>query len=255
MALKELWSYFHWGDKQNTTHWEAYCKVCVTHYQRALEIDGNDMWDASGELDRAENIFKEGEHAYLMSRGAFEWGPTIACSRTGKTQGDKMAMTAHILGGKGIDTCIHALGDAKAEAEIHWEALQKSKLTKDLISSKKRPAQESDTPDDLNKGPPKKAKLMVQGKLKAFNVFDMPFSPLKKPAIQSQTLRAIISANLSFRAFENPEVIKLFQMFRKGAAEVLPSGKVLSGRLLDDAAAGVVKDLKTVLNGRHLGVS
>ena len=61
MALKELWSYFHRGDKQNTTHWEAYCKACVTHYQRVLEIDGDDVWDASGELDRAENIFKEGE--------------------------------------------------------------------------------------------------------------------------------------------------------------------------------------------------
>ena len=148
-------------------------------------------------------------------------------------------MTAHILGGKGIDVCPHMSVDAKTEAEIHWEALQNSKPTQDSISSKKRLAQES----DLNKGPPKKVKVMVQGKLKVFNVFDMPFSPLEKPAIQLQTLCAIISANLSFCTFENPKVIKLFQMFWKGAAEVPPSGKILSGHLLDDAAAGVVKDL------------
>ena len=177
--------------------------------------------------------------------------PTIACSRTGRTRGDKAAMTAHILGGKGINACIHRSDDAKAEAEIHCETLQKTKAN----NSKKRPAVESDTPDDHDQGPPKKAKVMAQGKLKAFNAFDMPFSANEKPAIQLQTLRAVISANLSFLAFENPEVIKLFQMFRKGAAEVLPSGKVLSGRLLDDAAAGVVKDLKTVLNGRHIGAS
>jgi hypothetical protein len=164
-------------------------------------------------------------------------------------------MTAHILGGKGIDACIHASDDARREAEIHREVLKKAKGAKDSISSKKRPAQESDTPDDPDKVPSKKAKVMAQGKLKAFNVFDMPFSPHEIPAIQAQTLHAVISANLSFRVFENPEVVNLFQMFRKGAAEVLPSGKVLSGRLLDDAAAGVVKDLKTVLNGKHLGAS
>jgi hypothetical protein len=111
-------------------------------------------------------------------------GPAIACSCTGRTRGNKAAMTAHILGGKGINTCIHVSEDAKAEAEIHCVALQKTKAS----NSKKRPAQESDCPDNHDQGPPKKAKSMVQGKLKAFNAFDMLFSPHKKPAIQSQTL-------------------------------------------------------------------
>jgi hypothetical protein len=164
-------------------------------------------------------------------------------------------MTAHILGGKGIDACIHASDNAKAEAEIQREALQKTKPAKNSIGSNKRPAAESDTPDNLNKGPSKKAKVMTQGKLTVYNAHNMPFNQHEISAIKAQSLRAAISANLPFRVFEDPEVRKMLEMFRKGAANVLPSGKVLSGRLLDDAATGVDKDLKMVLKGKYLGAS
>jgi hypothetical protein len=56
MALKELWSYFHWGDKQNTTHWEAYCKACVLTISKRLRLMG--AWDASGELLKRSEGFQ-----------------------------------------------------------------------------------------------------------------------------------------------------------------------------------------------------
>jgi len=89
---------------------------------------------------------------------------------------------------------------------------------------------------------------------KTFRGVDMPFSDSEKDAIQAQSLRAAISANWSFRSFENPEVVKLFWMMRSAAPEILPSGKVVGGKLLNDAAAKVESKLDKVLNGKHVGL-
>ena len=89
---------------------------------------------------------------------------------------------------------------------------------------------------------------------RTFRGVDMPFSESEKDAIQAQSLRAVISANWSFRSFENPEVVKLFWMMRSAAPEILPSGKVVGGKLLNDAAAKVESKLDKVLNDKYVGL-
>jgi hypothetical protein len=82
----------------------------------------------------------------------------------------------------------------------------------------------------------------------------MPFSESEKDAIWAQSLCAMISANWSFRSFENPEVVKLFWMMHSAALEILPSGKVVGGKLLNNAAAKVESKLSKVLNGKQVGL-
>jgi hypothetical protein len=89
---------------------------------------------------------------------------------------------------------------------------------------------------------------------KTFRGVDMPFSESEKNAIQVQSLRAVISANWSFWSFKNPEVVKLFWIMRSAAPDILPSGKVVGGKLPNDAAAKVESKLDKVLNGKHVGL-
>jgi hypothetical protein len=87
---------------------------------------------------------------------------------------------------------------------------------------------------------------------RTFRGIDMPFSESEKDAFQAQSLRAVISANWSFRSFENPEVVKLFWMMRSAAPEILPSGKVVGGKLLNDAAAKVESNSSSARMGGSL---
>ena len=87
-----------------------------------------------------------------------------------------------------------------------------------------------------------------------FRGIDMPFSPNETGAIQAQALQATISANLSFQAFEDPKVVKLFWMMRMAAPSVLPSAKVIGGRLLNDAAAVVEMKMDRLLKGMSVGL-
>jgi hypothetical protein len=82
----------------------------------------------------------------------------------------------------------------------------------------------------------------------------MPFSPSEKGAIQAQALRATVSANLPFRVFEDAKVIKLFWMMRMAAPSILPSAKVIGGRLLNDAAVVVEKKMDKILQGKNVGL-
>ncbi|KAJ7592357.1 ribonuclease H-like domain-containing protein [Mycena floridula] len=80
----------------------------------------------------------------------------------------------------------------------------------------------------------------------------MPFGKEETKAFQDQALRAVISANLPFSVFENPEVKVLFGMARTTAPAKLPSGKVVAGRLLTKAANLVQAKLEKVLKGQEI---
>lgn len=83
----------------------------------------------------------------------------------------------------------------------------------------------------------------------------MPFSKDQAMAIHNQFLRATISANLAYRWVEDPEVHKLFEMFQSLAKDIIPSRRVLGGRLLDDANNEVVKDLGSKMKGQYITLS
>lgn len=79
---------------------------------------------------------------------------------------------------------------------------------------------------------------------------EMPFSTPQTNAIQAQALRAVISANLPFHVFENPEILKLMSMLRSAAPAIMPSAKLVSGRLLNDAAEIVHQKMLLILRNR-----
>ncbi|KAJ6600160.1 ribonuclease H-like domain-containing protein [Mycena sp. CBHHK59/15] len=83
----------------------------------------------------------------------------------------------------------------------------------------------------------------------------MLFSKSQAEAFQSQALRAIMSTNSVFSLFEDPEMLTLLGMARSLAPGILPSGKVVGGRLLNEAATTVDEKLSRVLKGEVFGLS
>ena len=81
----------------------------------------------------------------------------------------------------------------------------------------------------------------------------MPFSSSEADAIESQALRAIVSTNSPFSLFEDPEMFTLFRMLRSRAPDLIPSAKVIGGRLLNEAAATVEDKLSKILKGQVFG--
>ncbi|KAF8878171.1 ribonuclease H-like domain-containing protein [Gymnopilus junonius] len=92
---------------------------------------------------------------------------------------------------------------------------------------------------------------MKQTQLKVFRGIQVPFTAEQVPVVQAQFLRATVSANLPFQWTEDPEVIKLFYLFRSTAGEVIPSRYQISGPLLDDANATVTQNMKKTLRGEY----
>ncbi|KAG6908652.1 hypothetical protein DXG01_003745 [Tephrocybe rancida] len=66
----------------------------------------------------------------------------------------------------------------------------------------------------------------------------LPFTPEQGKIVHEQFLHATVSANLLFRWVEDPEVMKLFLLFRSMAGDIMPSRQQVSGTLLDKADEG-----------------
>jgi hypothetical protein len=98
-------------------------------------------------------------------------------------------------------------------------------------------------------------KVMQQTELKVFKGLNIPFNDAQAEIVRDQFLRATISANLPFRWTLDPEIIKLFLMFRSTATDVMPSDKVISGRLLDEATARVEKEIVSTVKGKYATAS
>jgi hypothetical protein len=97
------------------------------------------------------------------------------------------------------------------------------------------------------------SKKLKQTMLKTYTGLDMPFSSSEVEAIEAQALRTIVSTNSAFRLFEDPEMLTLLGMMRSRAPEIIPSRKVIAGRLLDEAASTVEQKLFNILKGQALG--
>jgi hypothetical protein len=50
MSLNVLWPFFHHREKQNSSHFKAYCKGCMTHHEAQAElldesaVSNNEVW-------------------------------------------------------------------------------------------------------------------------------------------------------------------------------------------------------------------
>jgi hypothetical protein len=97
-------------------------------------------------------------------------------------------------------------------------------------------------------------KRLKQGFFQVFSGKDQPFTTAEAAEFQAQALRATVSAGLPFRVWENREVQKLIGLLRSAGPEILPSRKVVAGRLLDNAAEIVEVQVKRSLQGKEAGL-
>ncbi|KAJ7751786.1 ribonuclease H-like domain-containing protein [Mycena maculata] len=228
--------YFHKGSEMaNGSHWKTYCKGCVgPHLKDIKEARVN----AGIPVDAATRLIQENEDMAL------------ACAAVGFLRGEKSVWITHVLGSKNGRTlpCLFASPGATAEAK---RQRSEAEVAKGKAPSVKH-ARSASTTESNDARAPKKLK---QSMLKTYMGHDMPFSSSEADAIESQALRAIVSTNSAFGLFEDPEMLTLFGMMRSRAPEIIPSGKVIGGRLLNEAASTVEEKLSKVLTGQMIGLS
>jgi hypothetical protein len=82
----------------------------------------------------------------------------------------------------------------------------------------------------------------------------IPFNKEESEKVKAQFLRVTISGGCSYSFWENPEVVQLLMMFRSTASDVIPSWKVLSGYLLNEAAEKVGQITAQKMKNKELGL-
>ena len=176
-----------------------------------------------------------------------------ACEAAGSTQSEKMAWIAHPIGTRGSTVCLYGSAEAKVEARLQRKVLEEGKNGKgDPVKPLQKHAQ-SESTSSLAEG--LKQKQPKQSKLKAFKkLWTCHSVQFEAAAIEAQALQATISANLPFRAFEDPEMLELFRMLRSAAPAIIPLHKVISGRLLDEAALKIERSLEKMFTGKEIGL-
>ncbi|KZV87113.1 hypothetical protein EXIGLDRAFT_724065 [Exidia glandulosa HHB12029] len=185
----------------------------------------------------------------FLSRPTGRTAGSVACNGIDSVRGDpgkKGPMVLHLLGGqRSGDACKHASKAARAAAR---------KVRGDDDA-------ESESSDNATERAPKRKRTAVQnqveinftqGILPRIKGVDLPFSDSQTKAIEEQCARATVSANLPFRWIEDPEVIRLFLMMRTRALDVLPSSKVVGGRLLNEEGHRAEDNLRTVFRGKSV---
>jgi hypothetical protein len=159
--------------------------------------------------------------------------------QTQHARGEKSAMIAHLI------SCPHASAAAKKVAKQLKGEKSKDDTDDDDAPSRKRKRVEFVALE----------KAMQQTELKVFRGLNIPFNDAQSKIVRDQFLCATISANLPFRWTLDPEIIKLFLMFRSTATDIMPSNKVISGRLLDEAVARVDKEIVSTVKGKYATIS
>lgn len=175
-----------------------------------------------------------------------------ACVAAGSVRGEKSAFIVHLIGNRVKAACPHASDEAKATATEQRDA----KVTAgEPAAGKKHSRSQSAATQAAESSSGPHTKKLRQAILKTYKGNDIPFSKEQTEAIKAQALRAVISANLPFCALENPEMLTLFWMMRTAAPEIIPSAKVIGGRLLAAAAKTAEVAVKAVMKDAEVGLS
>ncbi|PBK94194.1 hypothetical protein ARMGADRAFT_1098847 [Armillaria gallica] len=239
-----LWKFFYKSSaKQNQHHYKAYCYGCLnTHHPLTVN---NEITPKNVLQFHEEDWFISGI-TLMLSEGS-SLSLSAAYTTIGHLHGERSALRTHLL------KCNNASVEGKAAAK------------QDRNLQKKQKADDSDADDESADGstwPTKKQHLFVnikkamkQSELKVYQGIDIPFTDEQKEEIYRRFCRATISANLPCRWVEDPEIIKLLLVFRSRADSVIPSRKVLSGRLLDREYDRVQEELKEEMKGKYVSIS
>jgi hypothetical protein len=162
-----------------------------------------------------------------------------ACEAAGKTRGTKDAMLAHLISGT-ARKCENA-SDAAVNMAL---SIKYPGTVQTVVAGSKHARSLSNA--TLSEQPQNKMKQAAISP-HVFKGLDIPFNTAQTTAIQAQCLRAVISTNSSFSFFEDPEVVELLKMMRTAAPAILPSGKRIGGKLLNDASRVIEVELEGML--------
>ncbi|KAJ6599536.1 hypothetical protein B0H10DRAFT_1959058 [Mycena sp. CBHHK59/15] len=154
-----------------------------------------------------------------------------ACIAVSHVRLKKTAWIAHLIGGK--VACPHASAEAKADATAQHKE----------VAGKKRAQTDA---SEVMEPPPK---MQLQQTLMPYQKNDMPFSKSEANALHAQAL------SQCYGSLKTPKMKILFGMLCTTAPAIIPTGKVLGGWLLDDAAADVELKTMKVLKGKNVGLS
>lgn len=234
--LGKLWQFYHKGEPQNTKHFKCYCRGCVA-VKLALEPAGISP----------EQRFQDGEAKSLLCLINLNIS-CIACEAVGHTRGTKDAMLAHLIKDRARN-CENASDEAVNTAfsiKYPGENITVASATRSTRTRSSSDASLSDQPSKKSK----QAEISPY----VYKGLDIPFSVGQVDVIKAQCLRALISTGTSFRFFEDPEVHELFKMLRTAAPAILPTGKSIGGKLLNDASGKVEVELKKLLRGKMIGI-
>ena len=149
--------------------------------------------------------------------------------------------------------CKHASAEAIEAAWMEQSGSNVSKSLTQAVTITKHP--QSNSTASVSESEPLQKKLK-QTDLDAhvFQGINIPFSQGEKAAIKAQALRAMISANWAFQSCDDPEVKKLFWLLRTAAPSAMPSAKMVSTRLLNEAAKNVKSKMVQRLKGQLVGL-
>ncbi|KAJ6624903.1 hypothetical protein B0H10DRAFT_1942862 [Mycena sp. CBHHK59/15] len=216
-ATGPLWAYFHQSDtKPNGNHFRA------THWHC---IDARHPQDEPIDVDASVDV--------ALIKNAEWFAEALASAIEGKcdVNGEKKAMAGHLR------RCAHSTAAEKARAAEVNPTKAEKKATESEAAKHAREATASDADDEAPVTSGRKKRKLVkaveksftQSKLEVFKGLDIPFSTSQTEAIKAQFLRATQSANLPEMWTSDPEVLKLFMMFRSRAGDVIPSHTQLGG--------------------------
>lgn len=170
----------------------------------------------------------------------------------GSVRGDKKVFISHLIGK--ANACKHASAEAIEAAKMEQSSRgsgASQPLTQAITVSKHSRSSTASGPESE---PLRKKLKQTDLTAHVFRGIDIPFSPGEKAAIEAQALRATISANWAFQTWDDPEVKKLFWLLRTAAPSAMPSAKMVSMRLLDEAAENVKSKMVQRLKGRLVGL-
>ncbi|KAJ7860651.1 hypothetical protein B0H13DRAFT_1639429 [Mycena leptocephala] len=152
-----LWKYYHQGEKQNTSHFKAYCLGCINvHRPASAGSAANPMEVDSDNED--QNVSLGGEW--------FTAGTSLVYS----------SMIAHLIG---TNCCLNASKEARAEAR---KLAGKSDAGAPAVKKRKHLQAVE--------------KSFKQSQLKVFKGIDIPFTQVQANMIATQFLRATISLQM-----------------------------------------------------------
>ncbi|KAJ7136219.1 ribonuclease H-like domain-containing protein [Mycena filopes] len=270
--MDQLWLHFHRGDKKNDNQYHTYCKACVADHLTGTGATTTDLTQGSQAFQAACAAVGSirGEKSAMV---AHLIGGREACSHaSAEAKADATAVrkaTADAKESKELkkrpraDSTASPSAVAEPPKKKHQEnpksPYSPRKTTKDMedLIAEARLYRKTIIPGPPLHSIPDFPDEHTQGTLSSlvFRRNDMPFGADEKDAVQKQALRAVVSSGTPLQFFEDTEVKILFGMLRTTAPEILPTAKVVGGRLLDSAAADVDAKTIKVMNGRKTGLS